>query len=496
MYIGIPSLLMLVLVAAQDKPAANPPAGKPAETDYEAELNDKLGKGITPEKNAAVLIWQALGPAPEGGRGIPAEFFRRLGIPEPPKQGAYFVGLNEYAREHLKIDPNQFPTIWDDQTQASKWPWAAKDYPHIAGWLKANEHPLAVVIEATKRPEYYSPLVAPRAEGERGMILGALLPGVQKCRELATALTARAMLRVAEGKTDDAWQDLLACHRLGRFVTRSGTFIETLVGIAIGQVAHNATLAYLDRAKPTPKQLAANAKDLRDLPPRRPMADVIDTGERYLGLDALQHIRRGGGELLKADELKGLEMIDWDTALRIINASYDKMAVAMRVPDRAAREKAFDQLEKDLDAQVKEAKKNEDLLKKLPQAGDVGKIVAQKISGVLMGLLTPSVRKVQSAYDRGEQTDRNLRVAFAMAAYHADNGKYPAKLDDLAPKYLAAVPDDVFSGKPLIYKPTEKGYLFYSVGVNGKDDGGRWTDDNPPGDDPRVRMPMPEPKKK
>ena len=82
-----------------------------------------------------------------------------------------------------------------------------------------------------------------------------------------------------------------------------------------------------------------------------------------------------------------------------------------------------------------------------------------------------------------------------MAAYRKDNGRYPAKLADLAPTYLADVPGDVFSGKELIYKPTEKGYLFYSVGQNGKDEGGHWYDDDPPGDDPRVRMPLPEPKK-
>ncbi len=79
----------------------------------------------------------------------------------------------------------------------------------------------------------------------------------------------------------------------------------------------------------------------------------------------------------------------------------------------------------------------------------------------------------------------------------ATTAHYPAKLDDLAPKYLAAVPDDLFSGKPLVYRPTSKGYLFYSVGVNGKDEGGRSRDDDPPGDDLPVAMPLPalKPKK-
>ena len=53
-------------------------------------------------------------------------------------------------------------------------------------------------------------------------------------------------------------------------------------------------------------------------------------------------------------------------------------------------------------------------------------------------------------------------------------------------------PGDVFSGKALVYRPADKGYLVYSVGANGKDEGGRWTDDDPPGDDLRVRMPLPE----
>ena len=108
----------------------------------------------------------------------------------------------------------------------------------------------------------------------------------------------------------------------------------------------------------------------------------------------------------------------------------------------------------------------------------------------------PAVSKVQNAYDRDEQVQRNLQVAFALAAYRRDHGSYAAKLDDLAPKYIPAVPDDLFSGMALVYRPSDKGYLFYSVGVNAKDDGGRSFDDDPAGDDLPVRMPLPELKPK
>ena len=90
---------------------------------------------------------------------------------------------------------------------------------------------------------------------------------------------------------------------------------------------------------------------------------------------------------------------------------------------------------------------------------------------------------------RTEQKRANLTLAFALAEHHADTGKYPVALADLKPKYVTAVPEDLFTGKPLKYTKTDSGYLLYSVGVNGKDDGGKFYADTPPGDDLGVRMP-------
>jgi hypothetical protein len=98
---------------------------------------------------------------------------------------------------------------------------------------------------------------------------------------------------------------------------------------------------------------------------------------------------------------------------------------------------------------------------------------------------------VRRSADLAEQRQRNLHLAFALAAYRGEHKRYPDKLDVLAPEYLAEVPGDLFSGKALIYHPSWNGYLLYSVGVNGRDDGGRASADTPPGDDLPVRMPPP-----
>src|SRR5262249_28335624 len=142
-------------------------------------------------------------------------------------------------------------------------PWTPKQFPVIAGWIEANEKPLDLVVEGTKRPHYFSPLVARRTKDQPSNLIGALLPAVQKCREMTQALTVRAMLRLSQGRQEEAWQDLLACHRLGRHIARGGTLIEGLVGIAIDAIAGNATLTYLDHVRPTGKQVRDCLRDLR-----------------------------------------------------------------------------------------------------------------------------------------------------------------------------------------------------------------------------------------
>jgi hypothetical protein len=467
----------------------------PKEPNYEAALNDKLAAGVTPETNANVLLWKALGPRPEGGDGMPAEYFKRLGVDPPPAAGDYFVGSTEFMKDRLKLDPDQFPAFNDALDRAVKRPWTAKDYPQVAAWLAANDKPLAVVVEATNRPAYYNPLVSRRdKDGQPTGLIGALLPSVQKVRELANALRARAMLRLGEGKADAAWADILAVHRLGRLVGRGGTLIEALVGYAIDGVAAGATLAYLEHPGPTADHLRGRLKDLQALPPIPPVADNIDLGERLFYLDSVRLLRRGrlgpDGNPRKADpeEVRRMAALDWDLVARDSTTWFDRMVAALRHPARADRVKALGAIEAELGAlRGKQPPRDDDLHRLLRQGG--GKAASQQVSNTLLTLLLPAVGKVADAHDRAAQVEQNLHVAVALAAYRADRGKYPAKLADLAPGYLKEVPDDLFSGRPLVYRPAGEGYLLYSVGPNGTDDGGRPVDDDPQGDDLVVRMP-------
>ena len=83
-------------------------------------------------------------------------------------------------------------------------------------------------------------------------------------------------------------------------------------------------------------------------------------------------------------------------------------------------------------------------------------------------------------------------LAFALAQYRADHNSYPQKLADLVPKYAAEIPKDLFNDSDLHYAREDDGYLLYSVGVNGRDDGGKGYEERTGGedwDDLAVRVP-------
>ncbi len=479
------------------------PLDKDGYIDYAAALNKEMGKGITPRSNANVLLWKALGPHPEGTT-MPAEFFKLLGIDSPPERGDYFIGLSRYVSEHLKLEGDEKTDVLVHQEfRAIRRAWTAKELPHIAGWLMANEKPLALVVEATRLPDYFNPLVPVRTGKESAGLLSARLPGAQTCRGLANALAARALLHAGEGRADETWQDLLACHRLGLLVGRGGTLIESLVGIAIGQIASTADIAFLDRVRLTAKQVQSCLRDLQQLPAPISPADKVALGERCFLLEIVTMVDRHGIDYLEnmaAKPPRGdtdprmkqmMKGVDWDPALRNVNRWFDRIAAALRIKDRPARQKQLNELERDLRALKKNATESGALIK-LFGTDKPEKVIGKGIGDILIGLMLPAFNKIQQAEDRGEQIRANLHVAFALAVYQRDHRAYPKGLAELAPKYLTQVPGDLFSGKALIYRPGEKGYLLYSVGPNGKDDGGRWYDDDPPGDDPRVRIPLPE----
>ena len=95
--------------------------------------------------------------------------------------------------------------------------------------------------------------------------------------------------------------------------------------------------------------------------------------------------------------------------------------------------------------------------------------------------------------DRKKKVVQTVKIAQVVKSSAAATNGNAVKNGRAAASHFGANEDPLADQ---IYRPSDNGYLLYSVGVNGKDDGGRTYDDNPPGDDPAVRMPLPESKQK
>jgi hypothetical protein len=96
----------------------------------------------------------------------------------------------------------------------------------------------------------------------------------------------------------------------------------------------------------------------------------------------------------------------------------------------------------------------------------------------------PFHESFQSSLGAGNWQSRhraNLNLAiFALATerFRLDHGHWPNAPGELVPAYFSSIPFDPYAIGPLQWKRDDRDVSIYSVGVNGKDDGGVW----PPGD--------------
>jgi hypothetical protein len=479
----------------KDTTYANGPLDNQGYVDYGAALEARLRRGIKPQDNANAILWKTFVPSYPNGSRIDPEYFKRLGIAAPPQKGNYFVEWDTYGKKKLKLDKKQMHALEIQFNSALASPWKAAMFPNLASWISANEKALGVALEASKKPNFYSPNVAPFTKRGRGKLLDAKMPCLYNFRDITLALVARGLLHAGESKFDLAWQDLLAASRLARLIGQGSTLVEAQFCFTLHAVVTVAQLKYLESAQLNSKNCHKQLADLLALSELPRPADKVGLGERFIFLDLLQHVRRDGPTALLEAEAKdpdpkvllAMEKADWAFAFRLGNKWHDRMVAAMRQNNYAKRQKLLDEINNEL-KRVKDARVKKEILnpEKLGQA--YGEIVTCQM---LMG-----IRPVQDSADRAEQRRRNLHIAFAIAAFRQDHGKGPARLGELVPKYLKGELDDLFTGKPLRYRQSNDQIFFYSFGTNGKDDDGRTYGDNPPGDDLTVRLKLPAPKPK
>jgi len=91
---------------------------------------------------------------------------------------------------------------------------------------------------------------------------------------------------------------------------------------------------------------------------------------------------------------------------------------------------------------------------------------------ILTRVLLPALGKMGRINADAEAKLTMTQTGIALIRHKTRHGAYPEDTAAIDNDLLAKWPTDPFTGKPFIYRSTAEGAVLYSVGINGKDDGG------------------------
>lgn len=455
--------------------------------DCSALLNKICSEGVTTENNSAVLIWQALGP-----KCIPKElrehFFRLIGMPTLSDHGEYLIPSWVYFKQEDKKNDQlaDEPLPWEVENiftkqfeEAKKRPWNKEEFPLLADLLSKNETSLKLISEAVHRKRFYSPLLSDE------LVIGIDFKFYIRLRDVARQLLIRAMLHLNEGHCEETWQDLLTCFRLSRLMAQQPLIIEYCFASSVQRDAAEGLFVMSHHINLSFQQARKFQKDLNELPPLIDYDKIWNLGERIFEVGNIYDLARHKPELLEylgisserniqiaLQQLATDPKMDWNEVLRLLNKIREKMLEAHHKFNYAAAREALGKL----DQEINEA------FNKVIEPDGVNKVVSPQTdhrekARCFVAIYSNNGTRYYSwtivpLYLIQTTTSLN-QLALAISAYHTENHKYPATLAELTPKYITKIPQDSFSSRDFIYKTQDNGYLIYSVGPNGKDEGGK-----------------------
>ena len=413
------------------------------EVDYVAALVNRCGHGVTNENNALVLIYEALGP-------------ERLCRPDRENR-APLLGVR-FNAEAKSLGSYKGPGF--DYEDALWSPWTAEEYPEAAAWLATNRWSLDKLVEASRRPRFCVPLT----ESERhGSV--ASLPWYAVGQSGGRALLVRANRAIGEQRWPDAWRDVLAVYHLAELFPQCNVLDE----YTAWPVSRSAFFPTVELVRSGNTSLLRElVSDLRALKASPPLARVCDTRQRFLLLDAIQEVARdpslfgvkhpfGPDPAMRPEDVA---QIDWNVVMRMVNRHFDEVVAAMSKPTARQTRKAFASMR----------------LKRTEIERNAKNILApnkSKLAGEQLLAYGTHDRELGWALAEDVSVRREVLVlAASLRLYYLAHGSYPNSLAVLRSAFLPQIPIDRFSDSAFIYRPTQHGFVLYSVGMNGIDDSG------------------------
>jgi hypothetical protein len=274
-----------------------------------------------------------------------------------------------------------------------------------------------------------------------------VMPHISDVRDGCRLLCLEAILHAEEGDPNGAAQAMEALLHVAGSLDREPVIISHLVrmaGVGLATLALERTLNQIGLAE---SQLARLQKVFADIHANEGLTRALagnrcmylEVFERPQALDRQYFDHLPPVPLLEAYAALGLSARDgtlfldyMDECLRVVQLRPFQRPAAIKAVEARfhIRHRGF-----------------------LPEFGDVSFLIPRETQ---------------------QRASLDLAVtALALQRYSLAHADLPETLSQLVPDYLAAVSEDPFDGAPLRYKRVGQGFVVYSVGEDGKDDGGK-----------------------
>jgi hypothetical protein len=399
-------------------------------------------------------------PDRENAAPLYAQAFQRL-----PRLTNSASGAGASAQRRLsQADQQMLTALFADDPQQREGISPADIRQVLAG----TDETLSLTRQAAAMPRCRFPV-----NWEAGA--GALLPHLPQLRSLTQLLGAHAILSATDGDSDASLADIEAIIGISHHLGSEPLLISQIIRYACLGTAGNSLRQVLSVARVSEAPARRLEQSLEQIDLQGPYARAL-LGERAFGVWSFDFVHRDPAQA--AQILGGGSEGD---AGPVLPTTLAPILRTLGEPLLKMDETFYLQY---MTAQYDAAKQGD-----IATAGPAQSDPVFPWFAVVSRIMTPAIGGVQKKRDQALTRLTLARAALALDRYRLQEGSYPESLARAETLLHETLPEDPLNGRMFTYHREGSGYLLYSFGVDGRDDGGENTEHRVPNVDPITRMP-------
>jgi len=295
-------------------------------------------------------------------------------------------------------------------------------------------------------------------------------PQLEAALDVASFLPIRALAEIEAGQSDAAIDDLELQLRLSASLNSNPVLLCHMVSVSIDKLSYVIVIRGLEKRVWNDVQLRRVESVLAE---RNPLTDFQKAmkGERVFFLEEMTSVIKNPGKWINYQQgleyprsfwgrIEGSFFTLIPTGWLDFNQAYYCKGIESDFIDPIHPEEGRVDLALVTSSFAKENSREHGLAR-------------SSVYSFFWRLVMPSLHASLSRAAYDQAILNAARTACALEDYRLQNGHLPATLDALVPTFLPALPPDPVADGPLHYVPSgDDDYLLYSIGWNGKDDGG------------------------